>query len=67
MADASVYVPRVSSSHYLHLWEAPQDQQVGLTQAPFKFLFLCCIAEHVRFCVSPLIVESLFPTALWLS
>ena len=36
MAAASVYVPRVSSSCLLALWEAFQDQQVGLTQAPFN-------------------------------
>ena len=36
MANASIYVSRVSSSCFLLLWEALQDQQVGLTQAPFK-------------------------------
>ena len=47
----------------LPLREALQDQQVGLTQAPFKLLLLPWISEHVRFCVRPLRVESLFPTA----
>ena len=66
MAAASVYVPRVSSSCLLALWEAFQDQQVGLIQAPFKLLLLPWVLEHVRFCVHPLRVESLlFPTALW--
>ena len=47
--------------------EVPQDQQVGLTQAPFKLLPLGWISEHVRFYMSPLREESMFPTALWLS
>ena len=36
MAAAKVYVHRVSSSCLLPLWEAHQDQQLGLTQAPCK-------------------------------
>ena len=51
----------------LPLREVLQDLQVGLTQAPFKLLLLPWIPEHVRFCVGPLRVESLFPAALWLS
>lgn len=38
------------------------DQQVGLTQALFKFLFLPWILECVRFCVHSLRVKSLFPS-----
>ena len=49
----------------LLLWEALQDQQVCLTQDPFKLFLLPCLPEHVRFCVHPLVVKSLFTTALW--
>lgn len=51
----------------LSLWEALQDQKVEQIQDPFKLLLLHCISECVIFCMSPLKVESLFPTALWLS
>ena len=64
---AIIYVPRVSSRCLLPLGEALQDQQVGLTQAPFKSLLLPGVLECVRFCVCPLRVESLFPAALWVS
>ena len=64
MSAASVYVPRVSCSFLLPLQEILQDQQVSLTQAPFKLLLLPWVLECVRFCVHPLRVESLFPTAL---
>ena len=57
MAAASIYVPSGSPSCLLPLLEAPQDQQVGLTKAPFKLL-LPLVSEHVRFCVCPLRVES---------
>lgn len=40
-------------------WESLQDQQVGLTQAPFTLLLLPRVSEHVRFCVHPLRVESI--------
>ena len=53
MAVIIVYVPRVSSSRLLPLWETLQDQQVGLTQASFKLLLLPWIPEHVRFCAHP--------------
>ena len=36
------YASRVSSSFLLHLQDTLQDQQVGLTQAPFKLLPLPC-------------------------
>ena len=61
MAAASVCVPRVSSSCLLPLQKALQDQQVGLTQTPFKWLLLPWLPEHVRFCV---VVESL--SHVWL-
>ena len=61
MAAASVCVPRVSSSCLLPLQKALQDQQVGLTQAPFKWLLLPWLPERVRFCV---VVESL--SHVWL-
>ena len=56
----------VSPSSLLSLWEALQDQQVGLTQAAFKLLLLLWVLEPVRFCVCPLRMESLFPPALCL-
>ena len=67
MPSTSVYVPRGSSSCLLPLWEALQDQQVGLTWGPFKLLPLHWVLEHVGFCVSSIRLESLFPTVLWLS
>ena len=63
MAAVSVCVPRMNFSCLLPLQETLQDQQVGLTQAPFKLL-LPCILEYVRFYVNPLRVESLFPIVL---
>ena len=39
-----------------------QDQQVGLTQAPFKLFLLPWVPEHMRFCMFPLRVEFLFHT-----
>ena len=45
--------------------KALQDQQLGLTQAPFKLFLLPWVPEHVRFCMFPLRVEFLFHTALW--
>lgn len=47
--------------------EALQDHQVGLTQSPFKLLPLHWDLECVRFCLHLWRVESLFPTALYLS
>ena len=64
-AAAHVCVPRVNSSCLLLLWETLQDQQLGLTQATFKLLLLPWVPEHVRFCVCPIEVQSLFPKALW--
>ena len=40
--------------------KALQDQQVGLTQAPFKLLSQFWVLECVRFCVYPLIVTFYF-------
>ena len=56
--------PQVDLSCLLSLQVALQNQQVGLTQSPFKLLILCWYSEHVRFCANPLRVESLFLTAL---
>ena len=61
MVAASVYVPRVSCSCRLPLWETLHDQQVGLTQLPIQLLLLPWVLERVRFCVRPLRVKSLFP------
>lgn len=66
MAVFSVHALRVSSTCLLPLLEALQDQQ-ALTQDPFKLLLLPWVLEHVRFCVYPLGVESLFPMALQFS
>ena len=51
ISDASTYVPRVSSSCLLLLQKALQDQQRGLTQAPFNLLALHWVSAHVRLCV----------------
>lgn len=60
----SSWIPTMNRSHPLPL-ETLQDQQVGLSKAPFKFLLLPCIPVRVRFCACPFRVASLFPTALW--
>ena len=65
MSVASVTVPRGSPSCLLLLWEALQDQQVGLTQAPSQLLPLFWVAEQVRYYALPLRVESLFPMVFW--
>lgn len=67
MAATSVWVLRVNASHLLPLWELVQEQQVCLTRTPFKWLLLPWVPAHVRFCGSPLRVEFLFSTTLWLS
>ena len=41
-------VPGVSS-----LWEGLQDEQMGLTEAPFKLLPLHQDSEHAKFCAHP--------------
>ena len=61
MAASSFYIPIVSSSCLLPLQETLQDQQVDLTQAPFKLLLFPWVLECVWFCVHPLRVESRFP------
>lgn len=48
---ASMYVPRASSNCLLLLYKALQDQQRGLTQAPFHLLALHWVSDHVRLCV----------------
>ena len=40
----------MSSSCFLPLWESLQDQQVGLTQAPFTLLLLPRVSEHEILC-----------------
>lgn len=47
--------------------DALQDQQIHLTQVPFKLLPLCWDLEHVDFVSCPVRAASLFPTALQLS
>ena len=44
---------RGSPSDILHLLEALQDKQVGLTPASFKVLSLHWDLEDVRFCACP--------------
>lgn len=63
MVAVRTYVPSVSSNCFLSFWVALQDQQVDLTQAPFKLLFLSCVSKFMRFCVSVLRVDSLFPNS----
>ena len=41
-----LYIPRVHYHHPLPLWEILQNQQIGLTQAPFITAF----ALHPRAC-----------------
>ena len=45
--------PQGESSCLLPLWEALQDQQLPLTQAPFKLLLQSWVLEHVRFFLPP--------------
>lgn len=65
MATASIYVPRGSPSYFLHLQEFLQEQ-VCLTQAPFKLLPLHWDSVYEIFCV-PLRTKSLLSTSLWVS
>ena len=60
MVATSVSIHTGSPCCLLALREALQDQQVGLTQAPFKLLPLRGDLEHVRFCVRPLRAESVY-------
>ena len=46
MVAASIFIPRGSPSCLSFLQEALQDQQVGLTLAPFKLLLLCRDSEY---------------------
>ena len=46
--------PQSESSFLLPLWEALQDQQLPLVQAPFKLLLQTWVLEHVRCCISRL-------------
>lgn len=46
---ASVSVPRVSSGCPPTRQKTLQDQQMVLTQAPFKLLLLLWVLEHVDF------------------
>ena len=63
-ANASVYVPRVSSSWFPPLEEIFKDQRMDPTQDPFKLLLLPWFPEHVRFCVRPLRVEPISQSLL---
>ena len=65
MAAATVCVPRVSFSCLLPLWKTLSV--IRFHQAPFKLVLLPWVPEHVRYCVLCLRVESLFPTAPWVS
>ena len=65
MAAASVCFIRVSSYCLMPVQEILQDQQVGVTQAPFKLLLLW-VLEHVRFCVHSLRLESISHSLLGL-
>ena len=50
----------------LPLWEAVQDEHVGLTQPPFKLLPRPWDLEYVMFCTCFVRVECLFLIALQL-
>ena len=52
MGAANLCVPKGSPSCLLPLQEALQNQQMGLTLAPFKLPPLLWDSEHVRFCMS---------------
>lgn len=59
----SFFIPRRRPSCLLPF----HDQQMGLTQAPFKLHSLGFDLDCMRFCMSPLTVKSLFPIAFPLS
>lgn len=65
MSSASVYVPQRSSSCLQPIWETLQGQQVGLTQAPIKLVFILWVLGHVRFSVHCVRARLLFTQALW--
>lgn len=67
MAAASACESRESFICFLPLQEALEDQQVGVTQAPFRLLLLPWVLEHVRLSVHPLGVESVSHSLLGLS
>ena len=50
----------MNSSCLLYLWETYQDQQLGLTQGLFRGLLFPWNLEHVKYCVHPLRVQSVF-------
>ena len=64
MATARISIPRGSSSCLLPPQEAIQDQQMGLTQAPFNLLPLCWDLKCVRFNICPLRAESVSYSSL---
>lgn len=47
--------------------EALWGQQVGVAKVSFKLILLSWVSECLRFCLCPLRMGDLFPTALWLS
>ena len=63
MSETIVCFPRVSCSSPPFLQETVQDQQVGLAQASIRLLLLPWVPVHVKFCVCPLKVKSLFSQA----
>ena len=60
----SVCVPKVSGSHPTSPGDSPRPAGRS-AQAPIRLLLLPWVLVHVRFCVHPLIVKSLFPPVLW--
>ena len=65
MSAASIYIPRVRILVPSCLsGRLSKIKQVDLTQTSLKLLLLPWVLEHVRFCVVPLRVESLVPTAM---
>ena len=64
MAAACASEPGGNFIGLLPLQEALEHQLVGVAQAPFRLWLLPWIPEYVGYCMGPLRVESLFPTAL---
>ena len=66
-STTSVLSPTVSHSQPLPHHGTLQDPQVGLAQAPMESLLCAGSPVHVKSCVHPPRVESLFPPVLWSS
>ena len=63
----SFYDSRENNRHLLSPQKTPQDQHVGLAQAPVKSLLFPWLLVCTRICMHPARVESLLPPVLWRS